>query len=43
LAVEPGQALLLLEETLFDEEGAPFEFSRNYFIPECFRFQVVRR
>jgi len=43
LAVLPQQALLLMEETLFDEESAPLEFSRNYFIPDFFRFRVIRR
>jgi GntR family transcriptional regulator len=43
LGVEPGQAVLLIEEILFDEEGAAVEFSRNYFVPDFFRFHVVRR
>ncbi len=43
LQVEAQQALLLLEETLFSEEGMPVEFSQNYFIPEYFQFHVVRR
>jgi GntR family transcriptional regulator len=43
LKVKPGQALLLLEETVFDDEGVAVEFSRNYFIPDCFQFHVVRR
>ncbi len=43
LQVRPGQALLLLEETLFDETEQPVEFSRNYFVPNYFRFHVVRR
>ena len=43
LKVKPGQAVLLLEETLFDVENRPVEFSRNYFIPDFFRFHVVRR
>jgi GntR family transcriptional regulator len=43
LAVKSRQALLLLEETLFDQEGMAVEFSRNYFVPEFFRFHVVRR
>lgn len=43
LAVEPGQAVLMLEEVLFDIEGAAVECSRNYFVPEFFRFHVVRR
>lgn len=42
LGVNPGQALLLLEETVHDGAGQPFEFSRNYFVPEFFRFRVVR-
>jgi GntR family transcriptional regulator len=43
LSVEEGQALLLLEEVLFDEEGKVVEFSRNYHIPDFFRFHIVRR
>ena len=43
LGVRPGAALLLLEETLFDAGGAPVGFSRNYFVPDRFRFHVVRR
>ncbi|HSJ57565.1 MAG TPA: GntR family transcriptional regulator [Anaerolineae bacterium] len=43
LKVKPGQAILLLEETLFDVENRPVGFSRNYFIPDFFRFHVVRR
>jgi GntR family transcriptional regulator len=43
LQVEPQQALLLLEETLFSGEGIPLEFSQNYFVPEFFQFHVVRR
>jgi DNA-binding GntR family transcriptional regulator len=43
LGIEPGQAVLLLEETLFDKEGTAIEFSHNYFIPEFFRFYIVRR
>jgi len=43
LSVKPGQALLLLEETLFDPDGRPIEFSQNYFVPDFFRFHVVRR
>ena len=43
LGVAPGQALLLLEEVLFNGDGAPVEFSRNYFIPDFFRFHVLRR
>ena len=43
LKVKPDQALLLLEETVFDDEGVAVEFSRNYFIPDYFQFHVVRR
>ncbi|HEC33691.1 MAG TPA: GntR family transcriptional regulator [Chloroflexi bacterium] len=43
LEVRPGAALLLLEETLFDVTGTPVGFSRNYFVPDRFRFHVVRR
>ena len=43
LKVRPGQALQLLEETLYDRDGAPVEFSRNYFVPDFFQFRVVRR
>jgi len=43
LEVEPGQALLLLTETLFADDKAPIEFSRNYFLPDLFSFHVLRR
>jgi GntR family transcriptional regulator len=43
LKVKPEQALLLLEEIVFDDEGVAVEFSRNYFIPDYFQFHVVRR
>jgi GntR family transcriptional regulator len=43
LQIKKQQAVLLLEETLFDEEGLVVEFSRNYFIPDFFQFHVVRR
>jgi GntR family transcriptional regulator len=43
LEVEPGQAVLLMEEIIYDVEGNPVEFSRNYFVPEFFQFRVVRR
>jgi GntR family transcriptional regulator len=42
LEVEPGQAVLLMEEIIYDVEGNPIEFSRNYFVPEYFQFRVVR-
>jgi GntR family transcriptional regulator len=43
LEIEPGQAVQLLEETLFDAEGKAVGFSRNYFVPGFFRFHVLRR
>jgi GntR family transcriptional regulator len=42
LEVPRGQAVLLLEETLYDQEGTPVEYSSNYFVPEFFRFHIVR-
>jgi len=43
LGVGPDAVLLLLEETLYDVEGVPVGFSRNYFVPDRFRFHVIRR
>ncbi len=43
LEIEPGEALLLLSETLFTEDLVPVEFSRNYFLPDFFDFHVLRR
>jgi GntR family transcriptional regulator len=42
LAVEPGRAVLLLREVLFDAEGRALDCSRNYFVPEFFHFHLVR-
>lgn len=43
LHIRPDDAVLLLEETLFDIAGTPLNFSRNYFVPDRFRFHVVRK
>ncbi len=43
LDIEPGTVLLLLEETLYAATGEIVSFSRNYFVPEFFKFHVVRR
>lgn len=43
LRVEAGQALLLMEEVLFDQEGQVVERSLNYFVPEYYQFLIVRR
>ena len=43
LGVERAKAVMLIEETLFDKEGTAVGFSRNYFVPDFFRFHIVRR
>lgn len=43
LRIKPGQAVLLMEELLFNPEGTVIGFSRNYFVPDFFRFHIVRR
>jgi GntR family transcriptional regulator len=43
LGLPPGHALLLLEEVLYNAEGQPLEFSMNFFVPDRFRFHLVRR
>jgi GntR family transcriptional regulator len=43
LKVDPGTVLLLLEEILYTTSGQIIGFSRNYFVPEFFKFHVVRR
>jgi len=43
LEIEPGEALLLLSETLLTEDFTPVEYSRNYFLPDFFDFHVLRR
>ena len=43
LEVQAGQALLLLEETVFDTAGTAVEFSRNFFVPDFFEFHILRR
>lgn len=43
LCVAPGSAVLLMEELLFDEDGTALDWSQNYFLPDFFRFHVVRR
>jgi len=43
LDVEPATPLLLLKETLYATSGEVVSFSHNYFVPEFFKFHVVRR
>jgi DNA-binding GntR family transcriptional regulator len=42
LEIEPGLAILVLEETLFDEDEKPMELSYNFFVPNFFQFMVSR-
>lgn len=42
LGISPGHVLLLLEETYYDNMGQVIDFSRNYFVPEFFKFHLVR-
>jgi hypothetical protein len=32
-----------MTETLFTDDNVPIGFSYNYFLPDMFRFHVVRR
>jgi len=43
LDVRPGTSLLLLRETLYANSGEIVSLSHNYFVPEFFKFHVVRR
>jgi GntR family transcriptional regulator len=43
LEVPTRTALLLLEETLFDPENHPINYSRNYYNTEVYQFHIVRR
>lgn len=43
LRVPKGTALLVLEETLYDDKGRPINFSKNYYNTQLFRFSIVRR
>jgi DNA-binding GntR family transcriptional regulator len=43
LSLQPGSALLMLEEVLYSVEGKPIDYSRNYFVPGHFDFHVIRR
>jgi len=43
LDIAPGTPLLLLEETLYAVTGEIVSFSRNYFVPEFFKFHLIRR
>ena len=43
LEINPGQAVLLVQETLYDGAGLALGFSRNFFNPDFFRFHIIRR
>lgn len=43
LEIESGQAVLLVQETLYDGAGLALGFSRNFFNPDFFRFHIIRR
>ena len=43
LSVALGTVLLLLEETVYSRDRVPLDYSRNYFVPHCFQFHLVRR
>lgn len=43
LKVAPGAVLLCLEGKLYDREGKIVDRSQSYFLPETFRFHVLRR
>ncbi len=43
LNVEPGTVLLRLEGLLYDREGRIVDRSQSYFLPDTFRFHVLRR
>jgi GntR family transcriptional regulator len=43
LSLDPAAVLLLLEETSYSAAGQVVCYSRNYFVPEFFKFHLVRR
>ena len=43
LGVETGSALILLKETLYDETGTVVGYSENFFVPDRFRLEVMRK
>lgn len=42
LAIPESAILLLAEETLFSDQGTPFEYSLNYMLLDFFKFHIVR-
>ncbi len=43
LGVDEGRALILLKETLYDETGKIVGYSENFFVPDRFRLDVMRK
>ncbi|MCC6147319.1 MAG: GntR family transcriptional regulator [Anaerolineaceae bacterium] len=43
MRIERGKPLLLLEETIYADNGKPIELSRNYFITTHLNFHIIRR
>lgn len=43
LGVREHQPLLVLEQRLYNTQGAVLAFSREHCVPDCFRFQLMRR
>lgn len=43
LAIEAGEVLLFLEACLLARSGAVIDHSLSYFLPDIFRFNIVRR
>jgi GntR family transcriptional regulator len=42
LQLQGGAAIVLIKETVYDVEGRPIDYSRNYFVPDKFTFRVIR-
>jgi GntR family transcriptional regulator len=43
LGVPAGTALIVLKETLIDDSGKPVDYSENFYVPERFQLDLVRR
>lgn len=43
LNIRPGEILLVLEARLYSRTGHVVDYSLSYFLPDFFRFRVVRR
>ncbi len=43
LRINPGKALMHLDETFYTEKSIPVLHAKNYFLTECMNFYIVRR